>query len=64
MERKLVLKKEWCKGCSICVEFCPKDVLALEENKISIKDKESCILCNMCGQMCPDFAISVESTKN
>lgn len=61
LKGKLTIKKEWCKGCNICVEFCPKNVLELKDEKISIKNLEACIQCNMCGKMCPDFAVSIKA---
>lgn len=27
---RLVINRDWCKGCRICVAFCPKDVLVLD----------------------------------
>ena len=52
------VKKEWCKGCNICVRFCPKNVLELDEDKkITIARPEDCILCGQCELRCPDFAI-------
>ena len=27
----LYIKEKWCKGCGICVEFCPKKILTLGE---------------------------------
>lgn len=54
---KLNVKKELCKGCSICVEFCPKDVLVIEDGKVKIKDIEKCIECGLCELRCPDYAI-------
>ena len=36
---------QWCKGCGICVAFCPKKALSLDE---------------MTQQYCPDLAITVE----
>ncbi|MDF2547893.1 MAG: ferredoxin [Anaerosolibacter sp.] len=53
----LKIKKDWCKGCGICVAFCPKQVLDLKDDKIEIVDIEKCIKCGLCELRCPDFAI-------
>ena len=50
----------WCKGCTICVAFCPKDVLAMNRmDKVEVKALEACTKCLRCEQLCPDFAIVV-----
>ncbi|MCT4565213.1 MAG: 4Fe-4S binding protein [Maledivibacter sp.] len=54
---KLIVKKEFCKGCRICVEFCPKNVLTIENGKVKIADIEKCIKCGLCELRCPDYAI-------
>lgn len=54
---KLKVKKELCKGCRICVEFCPKNVLTMENGKVKIADIEKCINCGLCELRCPDYAI-------
>jgi 2-oxoglutarate ferredoxin oxidoreductase subunit delta len=54
---KLNVEKELCKGCGICVAFCPKDVLAIKDEKVVIKDLDSCIQCGQCELRCPDYAI-------
>lgn len=56
-EKQLKLNVEWCKGCGICVEFCPKNVLELDHDKISIKNLDQCIKCGQCELRCPDYAI-------
>ncbi len=56
-EKTLHVKTEWCKGCNICVEFCPKNVLELKDGKINIKNLDACIQCGQCELRCPDFAI-------
>ena len=30
------VKKEWCKGCELCVNFCPKKVLIMEQRKVRV----------------------------
>lgn len=56
-EKSLTVDKKWCKGCGICVAFCPKNVLEIKDGKINIKDLDSCIQCGQCELRCPDFAI-------
>ena len=51
---------EWCKGCEICVAFCPADVLEMEDGKVKVARPENCTKCMLCELRCPDFAITVE----
>lgn len=62
----VVIDKERCKGCALCVETCPFGVLALssEFNRYgytiaTMAAPEKCTGCTMCAQMCPDAAIEV-----
>lgn len=61
--KELVINKPWCKSCGICVEFCPKKVLELDEEGVFLKDETNCILCGLCELRCPDFAIHVQEIK-
>lgn len=60
--RELRINRAWCKGCGICVHFCPKKVLELDEgDKARAAFPERCICCMMCELRCPDLAIEVIS---
>ena len=50
----------WCKGCGLCVEFCPTDVLEQKtDGRVIVARPEECIACQWCELHCPDFAIFV-----
>ncbi len=64
--KKVVIDAERCKGCELCVLYCPKQVLAIADSTNSkgylpayLKNEEGCISCGICGKMCPDSAIEV-----
>ncbi len=62
----IIIDKEACKGCALCIKACPKDVIAIaeESNKAGIfaatpVNNQKCIGCSMCAIMCPDCCITV-----
>ena len=65
---KLTFDTNRCKGCGLCVEACPKGLLAIAKDKINqkghhpaeITDQEKCAGCAFCAMMCPDCVITVE----
>jgi 2-oxoglutarate ferredoxin oxidoreductase subunit beta len=70
-EWRLEIDAERCKGCGFCVEFCPKNTLAMSDEFNSkgyhppmVADPESCTYCDMCEMVCPEFAIYAVSEKN
>lgn len=57
---ELKINRDWCKGCGICVSFCPKKVLELDSReKAVVVRPEDCICCQLCELRCPDLAIEV-----
>jgi 2-oxoglutarate ferredoxin oxidoreductase subunit delta len=62
----VVVEKEGCKGCELCVVACPQDVLALNIEVNSrgyhysyMKYAEACIGCSNCGVVCPDTCLTI-----
>ena len=67
----IVVNTERCKGCALCVEACPKDVIALAEKKVNVHgyryveaiNPDACIGCASCAIVCPDGCITVYRKK-
>ncbi|OYD17084.1 hypothetical protein CH333_02000 [candidate division WOR-3 bacterium JGI_Cruoil_03_44_89] len=54
------INKDWCKGCELCVAFCPRNVLEIgKDRKAEPAREEDCTGCLICELKCPDFAITV-----
>jgi 2-oxoglutarate ferredoxin oxidoreductase subunit delta len=64
---RVVIDVERCKGCEICREACPKDVLILAETLnakgyrpvILLDPEHDCTGCALCATVCPDGCITV-----
>jgi len=58
--KKVLIDTELCKGCRICVAFCPEKVLDLDEHeKAFVLHPERCDGCGICELRCPDLAIEI-----
>jgi 2-oxoglutarate ferredoxin oxidoreductase subunit delta len=50
----------WCKGCGLCIEFCPQGVFkANGQGRPVVDQPEKCTACHWCDTHCPDLAITV-----
>lgn len=57
---RVTIFPNWCKGCGLCVEFCPVDVLEQgEDGHVTVAHPDRCTACRWCELHCPDFAIFV-----
>ena len=64
----ITIDTERCKGCQLCISFCPKKIISLapyvnqagQTPAVVIPEKaHECTGCAVCALMCPDAAISV-----
>lgn len=61
----IIIDIEKCKGCEICMDACPEDVIAMskEVNKkgylYAVKINDGCTGCSNCALVCPDAVITV-----
>ena len=57
-ELPLTIFYHWCKGCNICIAFCPQKVFEPDrDGKPIIARPGDCTQCAFCWMHCPDLAI-------
>ncbi len=61
----IIVAKEICKGCELCIAACPQESIALSK-QINLRGyrfaelvNEKCTGCMNCALVCPDAAITV-----
>ena len=62
-DKELVINADWCKGCGICVAFCPRKVLEVKHEKVVVVNPGACVKCALCELRCPDYAIYVKEVE-
>ena len=64
---KIVIDRELCKGCYLCIRACPVKALEKDSEPNStgthptkpVEGKDACIACGNCYEVCPDVCIEV-----
>jgi 2-oxoglutarate ferredoxin oxidoreductase subunit delta len=63
----LDIASDLCKGCGLCIDVCPKHVLANDETAVNaigyhpirLLDAGACTSCALCARVCPDAVFTV-----
>lgn len=61
----VVIDVDACKGCQLCIDACPVDVLVMTEHLVNARGyrypllEPGCTGCKACAQICPDFVFAV-----
>lgn len=63
---KIVIVEDLCKGCGICIDFCPVKILKTSSHMTKkgihppeVTDAAKCTACRICQYYCPDLAIFI-----
>jgi 2-oxoglutarate ferredoxin oxidoreductase subunit delta len=65
---RIVVDDNLCKGCALCTSVCPKNVIHMDNDRLTPKGyhpaalvdpEEACTGCAICAVICPDAAITV-----
>lgn len=63
---RVVIDAERCKQCSLCVRYCPRQILRVGERSnargyhpVELTDEERCTGCAICALVCPSVCVEV-----
>jgi 2-oxoglutarate ferredoxin oxidoreductase subunit delta len=63
---RIIVLRERCKGCGLCIQSCPKGLLSIEKDfneqgfyPAYLISSKGCTGCALCAVSCPDVAIEV-----
>ena len=63
---KITIERDKCKGCLLCVSFCPDKLIEVDQalncrgvKPVKYIDNRKCVGCMQCALICPDCCIEV-----
>ena len=62
---KVAIDENKCKGCELCVYYCPQETLAMAKGvsmrgyPYAIVVQDNCTGCQECARVCPDVCIDI-----
>ncbi|MCD4747848.1 MAG: 4Fe-4S dicluster domain-containing protein [Thermoanaerobaculales bacterium] len=63
---QIVVEPDSCKGCELCVNACPQQILGMTKKLnskgyfyVEVAEPMRCIGCRLCCITCPDMAITM-----
>jgi 2-oxoglutarate ferredoxin oxidoreductase subunit delta len=66
MSGRIEINQALCKGCEVCIAFCPKNLITLSDKlnaagylPSAFQDSGECTGCAVCAIVCPEVAIEV-----
>lgn len=66
MPSRIIIDRDYCKGCLLCREVCPRGVFAPSDERNprgyllpAAAQPENCTGCGLCEVICPDLALTV-----
>lgn len=66
MKGRIEIDQELCKGCELCISFCPKECITLSDQfnaagylPTVFGEPRECTGCATCAVVCPEVAIEV-----
>jgi len=60
----ILLHRQRCKRCGVCVELCPRQVFVSDEDGYpKLTNVAQCSYCRLCELWCPDYAIEVKDVE-
>ena len=70
MAEPIILDRNYCKGCQLCINVCPKGVWELSRTRNpkgyllpAPTGADKCVGCLLCEMTCPDLAITINVTE-